>query len=488
MKTRKLKKIPIVIICFNELSYIENIIKQLQKYDHPIILLDNHSTYKPLFDYYKKIKSELNEKIEIRLLKKNYGNTVYIELQHTLPNIYILTDPDIELNENMPKNFAEIFLEISNKYKLYKVGVQLASIKNDEFINCDYGYDASINFKNPVKDPKYELYDRFVDTTFCLVNTKYKKANLDLSKHYMNSTKPALRIAGNFTAKHLPWYKNSNVKIPLDEMLAYVMNNRSSTLVSKCIAPKIHKEPKVNIFIFCFNEQALLPQTIKHYKTMLSDPIITIYDNESTDNSVKIAKSLDCKVVSWSTNNAIDNIKKKEITNNCWKDIKDGWVIICDMDEWLCVTKEDLIKEESKGTTILSVKGYNIMAKSKSVDFNDINLHTQKRAYYHKYESKDLCFRVPEIKEMNYSLGAHDSKPLGEIKYSSKNYINKHINDVGLPFLMNKMKLRYNRSHTMRKHGISRHYTNNSLKIKTEYLRKFKLSRNLHCDKKGYCE
>ena len=165
---------------------------------------------------------------------------------------------------------------------------------------------------------------------------------------------------------------------------------------------------------------------------MLPHSIITIYDNESTDKSVEIAKSLGCKVISWSTNGIFNEIKKRSIFNNCWKG-KKGWVIVCDMDEWLCVTERDLQEELKKGTTLLSIRGYNITGKSKDKDLKDIKLHSLNRGYYHKWESKDICFHLPEIKEMNYSLGSHTSKPKGIIKYSSKIYVNKHMNDMGLP-------------------------------------------------------
>ena len=112
-KTFNPATIPIVVICWNDLTYIKNMVEQLRKYDYKIILLDNNSNYKPLFDYYKKIKEELKEKIEIRLLKKNYGNTVYLKLKHTLPSVYMLTDPDLELNKDMPENFPEILYNLS---------------------------------------------------------------------------------------------------------------------------------------------------------------------------------------------------------------------------------------------------------------------------------------------------------------------------------------------------------------------------------------
>lgn len=237
-------KIPIVVICWNELTYIKNMVNQLKHFEHPIILLDNHSTFAPLLEYYKEIKKELGSKIEIRMLKKNYGNTVYLTLKHTLPNIYILTDPDIELNKNMPRNFAEILLELSEKYKMYKIGMALDTKHREDFLNCGspnlskklFNYHAQF-FKNKIEDDTYELYNAFVDTTFCLVNTKYAIKNYNISKDYMQSTKPALRIAGNFTAKHLPWYKNSLKKMPKNEFNAYITNSKSSTIVRNCIIP-----------------------------------------------------------------------------------------------------------------------------------------------------------------------------------------------------------------------------------------------------------
>jgi len=253
-KTRKLsnslnmQKMPIVVICWNDLTYIKNMVEQLKHFNHPIILLDNHSTYEPLFEYYKEIKKELGNKITIRLLKKNYGNTVYLTLKHTLPKVYILTDPDLELNKNMPKNFAEILLELSEKYKVYKVGSIIEKIKKEDLIDCpEYGFNWT-RPKSLIKNDHYKIYHDWVDTTFCLVNTKYQMKKLDLKHHYMDSTKPAIRIAGDFSVKHLPWYKESLSKIPKDELYAYVKNAKSSTLVRKCIAPRLKK--LTNIYTF----------------------------------------------------------------------------------------------------------------------------------------------------------------------------------------------------------------------------------------------
>ena len=217
---------------------------------------------------------------------------------------------------------------------------------------------------------------------------------------------------------------------------------------------------KVNIFLLCFNECTLLPHTITHYKKYLPNCNITIYDNESTDDSVNIAKNLGCNIISWNSNNEINDHKYREIKNNCWKNVEDGWVIVADMDEWLCVTEEDLRNEEEKGTTILTVKGYDMMGESQSIDLTDIDLHSINKGFAFWVLNKRLCFLKNKVKEINYDHGCHTSNPLGEIQYSLQKYINKHMSNLGLPFLIDKMKKRYERSTNMRIQGMATHYTN----------------------------
>ena len=72
----------------------------------------------------------------------------------------------------------------------------------------------------------------------------------------------------------------------------------------------------VSVFVLCYNEAVLLPHTVAHYKKYLPSCNITIYDNESTDGSVELAKSLGCQVVSWSSGNINDVLLKKNISNN----------------------------------------------------------------------------------------------------------------------------------------------------------------------------
>jgi len=233
----------------------------------------------------------------------------------------------------------------------------------------------------------------------------------------------------------------------------------------------------VNIFILCHNEQVLLPHTIFHYRSYLPGCNITIYDNESTDNSVEIAKSLGCNIISWNSNNEINDYIYQYIKNNCWKKISDGWIIMIDMDEWLYVTLEDLKKEEEERTCILKVNGYNIVGTSERLDLSDVDIHHLNKGEYNKFEDKSLCFYRNFIQEMNYDLGAHWCNPVPDkgysVTYSSTVYTNKHMIYLGKPFFENKMIERNKRSLNMRKIGLGNHYNINSLdEVSKEYYSK----------------
>lgn len=244
--------------------------------------------------------------------------------------------------------------------------------------------------------------------------------------------------------------------------------------IKKNIANKSTIDFKIYIYILCYNEEILLTNTINHYRKYLPNCIITIYDNQSTDNSVKIAKKLNCNVITFNTNNKNNPLIKRDIFNNCWKNSDADWVIVADMDEWLCITREDLFNEYKNNVTILSVKGYDMIGESKKSDLSDIDLHKINKCIVNIPESKNICFYKPKIIEMNYTPGHHTCKPIGYIKYSNKTYILKHMSILGLEYLINKNFQRYKRSRDARKNGMSTHYTDDINRITKMYNNKLK--------------
>lgn len=226
---------------------------------------------------------------------------------------------------------------------------------------------------------------------------------------------------------------------------------------------------QIYIYLLCYNESLLLPETIKHYRHYLPTANITIYDNQSDDDSVQIAEKLGCNVISWTSDNQLNEIKQTDIKNNCWKSLRYGWVIIADMDEWLCVTESDLEEEEKKGTSILNTIGYDMIGESNLIHCQDIDLQKIQKGIFNKFESKSLCFLRDSIVSMNYSLAAHNSFPIGKIQYSDRIYLIKHMNYLGLYYIIDKMVKRYTRSATMREKKIALHYTNDTHYIRYHY-------------------
>jgi len=227
----------------------------------------------------------------------------------------------------------------------------------------------------------------------------------------------------------------------------------------------------INVFLLCYNESVLLPHAVNHYKKYLPSCKITIYDNESTDNSVDIAKSLGCSVVSWSSNNYMDDFKNMYIKNTCWKSIEHGWVIVGDMDEFLCVTEENLLEEFIKGTSILRVRGLNMIGESELLDLSDIDILSIKKYKDWPSESKNMCFLCDKITDMNYTP---ECNPQGNIVFSSDEYINKHMSVLGLKFIINKYINRFKRTTLMRSYRFAIHYTDNIDSITESYINDLK--------------
>jgi hypothetical protein len=113
-----------------------------------------------------------------------------------------------------------------------------------------------------------------------------------------------------------------------------------------------------------------------------------------------------------------------------------------------------------------------MVGNSNKADLSDINLHAIDMGFYWPSENKSICFKRMFIQEMNYELGAHTCNPIGDLVYSDKKYILKHMEPLGLFFMIHKFTERYKRTEKKRNEGESwagLHYSDNFLKIKTRY-------------------
>ena len=225
----------------------------------------------------------------------------------------------------------------------------------------------------------------------------------------------------------------------------------------------------VDIYLFCYNESAIINQTIDYYKSRFKKCRIIVLDNHSTDDSVKIAKACGASIVTWGHRNFKDNQTLTHYKNNIWKKFSNAWIIICDMDEWLDINDKDLFMEYQSGTTIMRVKGYQMVSNSLCPNLSDIKLSNIRNGYLDNDYSKNIMFLSSAIININYNCGAHQCFPFGRINLSKKIYKLGHFKYLGLEYLINNYKINFNRTNMDRKKKMSLHYSNDETNIIKKY-------------------
>jgi glycosyltransferase involved in cell wall biosynthesis len=193
---------------------------------------------------------------------------------------------------------------------------------------------------------------------------------------------------------------------------------------------------------------------------MFPNAELYLVDNYSTDTSCTIAEDYGCTIVKYDTKGRNDEVILFSTKSNKYKEyVSDSWVIMCDMDEWLDMTEEELAEEERKGVTVIKTQGVNMVGESTRVDLSDIQLLDIKKGFLDDNFSKRVCFKYPDV-SMEYWYGAHTSWPHGRVVYSEKAYSMKHYNYLGAEYLVEKHKKRYERNEMCRQQGLNLHYKN----------------------------
>ena len=159
----------------------------------------------------------------------------------------------------------------------------------------------------------------------------------------------------------------------------------------------LKNKESLSVYAICYNEEVLLPHFIQHYKNLGADSI-TIYDNNSTDNSQKIIYESECNLITYDSYNQIRGDIYMNIKNQCWKFDTHDWVVVCDIDEFLFIN--DAAMNNLHKHNIVNAQGYSVLGIPPST------LGTEDNAY-----SKKLLFRPSHYKNINYSAGAHRITP-----------------------------------------------------------------------------
>lgn len=226
---KNIKSIPVLIINFNQLFYLEQLINFLieRKFEN-IIIIDNKSTYPPLLEYYKKIESKVN----IEYLAENYGHQVLYKVPNLLEKYcqgyYFLTDSDIIPNDNLPDNFAEEMMKKLDQYfsKITKIGFALRLDNIPDHFKLK---EKVLAWEGKFWQNQVELngYLTTIDTTFALYKPRYglQFTNIDFLK--------GLRLGGDYSATHGGWYINTENLSEENQFYFATVNKSASWALDK---------------------------------------------------------------------------------------------------------------------------------------------------------------------------------------------------------------------------------------------------------------
>lgn len=221
----------------------------------------------------------------------------------------------------------------------------------------------------------------------------------------------------------------------------------------------------LTIYTMAYNEETILQFMIDHYRSRFPNCNIIIRDNESTDRTREIAAANSCSIIDYKTNGKIDDFELRDLKNNCWKNAQTDWVLVCDPDELLFITQDQLLAEEALGTTIIKTEGYNLVNMEDNYNIKDIKYGIRDVNF-----DKLVLFNKNFINEINYHCGAHTSSPIGNIQYSQTNYKLCHFKFIHIDYLVNRLGTTSQRiSENNKKYGMGSYNFWEKEKIKNTF-------------------
>jgi len=214
------RKIPIIIISYNQLNSLKLLVDYLISRSYKnIIIIDNNSTYEPLLNYL----GEISVNVRVVFNNINGGHKVFWnldKLKDSIKGYYVITDPDILPVEECPGDFVKKFLTTLHRYpSVYKVGF---SLKLDDIPLSNRNRNKILAWESQFwKNQNIDTdYFASIDTTAALYRP------LRAAKLY-NFYK-GIRTNFPYQARHLGWYVDQ-LNLHEETINYYKTSNESSS-------------------------------------------------------------------------------------------------------------------------------------------------------------------------------------------------------------------------------------------------------------------
>jgi glycosyltransferase involved in cell wall biosynthesis len=166
---------------------------------------------------------------------------------------------------------------------------------------------------------------------------------------------------------------------------------------------------KVEVHLLTWNEEELLPYTLRHYRTFATD--IFVHDAFSTDRTRAIAEEYGAIVWDWDTGNEFNDLHALNLKNRCWRGTDAGWVIAADCDELVycylpCGMVGLLEQYDALEFAVIKPHGFEMYSPTWPTTSGQIYEEVKHGAEHPAY-AKPILFAPGRLQSIEFGAGAH---------------------------------------------------------------------------------
>lgn len=201
---------------------------------------------------------------------------------------------------------------------------------------------------------------------------------------------------------------------------------------------------KLWVYTFCYNEEKILPYVIEYWKQYATK--VVVYDNGSTDNSLKILSQYSwIEVREFDTENTFDPEKISQYKSFCYADAigKADYVMVCDIDEVLLPTENlfpELILAKKDDVQLFQTKYYEIINNELNPNYDSL-IHTIEGVY--AYPNSNIHKAIIFDPRIKIAFGPNSLTYSTNKNYITKSIITLHLKMISSNILVSRQKNLY---------------------------------------------
>lgn len=161
--------------------------------------------------------------------------------------------------------------------------------------------------------------------------------------------------------------------------------------------------------ILCFNEEDILPFTLRHYATFCDR--IFLHDAQSTDRSRMIAMNCGAEIIDWETD-GVNDMLAKTLKERSVMESRADWCIVADADELIYFPEGpsySLGSYEAQGLAVVKPHGFEMVSDEFPTGDGQIYDQVTLGAPDDKWYAKPILTMPGRLRSIVYSAGAHQA-------------------------------------------------------------------------------